>query len=176
MGAPREVLEAMLADANVLALVAGSEDVAVTPAVIEAVAKWFHDVEIIFPIPQMELDENEKRSLTSEIADELVSEFRSAIAKVNARGELADEDFEQLARNTDPLFRELSGVYADQLNAQFEENRVDAEDAQEAINDMLSMIERMHGQDGLAEFRTRSKTDSTLRAQLRRMGLDPDKI
>ena len=175
MSAPKEALSAMRDDAHVLAVLAAVEGAPITDGVIVSLAKWFHDVEIVYPIAEMAIDAETKRQFASTIATELTEHFDAAY-RASEAGTFDDEAFTTLAATVDPLWRELAGLFAKELNESFESNRVDADQTGEAIQEMLNLIERMHGEDGVSEFRMRSKTDKSLRAQLRRMGLDPDKL
>ena len=177
MGVPLELIQQMHDDTKVLATVASIPDTPITSHVIDAVARWYQDVEILYPIAEMDLDETNKRSLTEAIATEMLSQFVTALESAKASGgELDSEPFQALGAAVDPLWRELAGVHAAVLNGSFQENRIEPEDTRDAIEQMLSAIERFSGPDGVNEFRSRARSDKTLRAHLRRMGLDPDQL
>ena len=174
MGAPKHLLEDMRNDAHVLALIAATENAPVTDAVLGAVARWFDDVEVHYPIAEMAFDSKERRELIHTVSTELLDLFTQAAAEAEASGELGDERFEVLANAVDPLWRELTGVFAKELNARFEMNRVPAEHSDSYLRTMIDRLREEHGDSAANDFRTAINKDSTLRAHLRRIGIDPD--
>lgn len=175
MGAPKELLEAMRDDTHVLALVATTDEAPFTMPVIEAVARWFGDVEIRFPIADMGFTDAERREIVRTVSNELLSQFNAAISDCVA-DELGEERFATLAAAVDPLWRELTGAFATQLNERFEQNRVPADHSAEFLSMIMSKMQDDLGEDAVSEFRSALSSDANLRAQLRRMGLDPDAV
>jgi hypothetical protein len=174
MGAPIQMLKAMRDDAQVLALVAATDETPFTYAVIDAVANWFDDVEIKYPIAEMPFDENERRKLVHDVAGELLGNFVQAVEDATAEEELDEERFARLAAAVDPLWRELSGAFAVELNRRFEKNRIPAEHSNAYLRAMISRFEEEQGSDAAQEFLAAIRSDTRLRAHLRRIGIDPD--
>lgn len=175
MGAPIETLKKMRDDAHVLALIASVDDAPFTPAVLDAVADWFEDVEISYPIAEMAFEGNERRKLVHTVANELLEFFAVSVNRAESQGgELSDADFAVLAERVDPLWRELAGAFAIELNERFNDNRVPAEHSQSYLKHLVERFAEDQGEEAAAEFRDAIRNDSRLRAQLRRMGLDPD--
>ena len=175
MGAPKELLVKMRDDAHVLALVAATEEVPFTSAVIDAVAHWFDDVEIRYPIAEMDFTAAERRGIVHTVATEMLELFGRAVIKA-ASGELDDESFKNLAASVDPLWRELAGAFAPELNHRFEENRVPEEHTEAFLNGIVEKMRDDLGDEAVQEFKNALLADRNLRAHLRRMGLDPDAI
>jgi len=175
MGAPKKLLEAMRDDAHVLALVATTDEAPFTMPVIEAVARWFGDVEIRFPIADMGFSDAERRDIVRNVSNELLTNFNTAIDQC-VGDELGEELFAVLAAAVDPLWRELAGTFATQLNERFESNRVPSDRSSEFLTMIMAKMEDDLGNDAVTEFRQALSNDSNLRAQLRRMGLDPDAV
>lgn len=172
--ATKDLLIQMRDDARVLAHVAGVEDLAITKAVIGAVAGWFDDVEIMYPIPMMPFSAEERRSLVITIANELASHFDAASKLADEEGDLPASAFETLAAQVDPLWRELSGVFATELNAEFEKRRVPEQHAREYLTGMIDQVAEVEGDEARAEFIENLRSNKVLRSQLRRIGIDPD--
>lgn len=170
-----EVFKLMKDDAYALAVVSAIEEAVVTEGVFNGVARWFDDVEIVYPIAVMEIGEDEKRTLTNSIAVELTTHFNNAYNKAK-EGNFTEADFHELALKVDPLWRELTGVYAKELNDIFHNTQTGGEDPQEIISNMLDVIRSNFGEEGVNDFKNRAKTDRHFRAQLRRMGVNPDAL
>lgn len=174
MGAPIEMLKAMRDDAHILTLVAATDESPFTYAVIDAVANWFDDVEIRYPIAEMPFDEKERRKLVHDVAGEILGHFSDAVQAASTSGELDGERFAALATQVDALWRELAGAFAVELNRRFEENRVPAEHSDAYLRAMISRFEEEQGSDAAQEFLAAIRNDNRLRAHLRRIGIDPD--
>lgn len=175
MGAPKQTLEEMRNDTHVLALVSATEETPFTMPVIEAVARWFGDVEIKYPIADMGFSEAERRTIVHAVATELLEQFNAAVNHC-VGDELDDERFAALAATVDPLWRELAGALATQLNERFEERRVPEDHSTEFLEAIMAKMHDDFGDDAVSEFRRALAEDNNLRAQLRRMGVDPDKV
>ena len=143
--------------------------------VIEAVARWFGDVEIRFPIADMGFSEAEQRDIVRNVSNELLTHFQTALDQC-VGDELGEESFAALAAAVDPLWRELSGAFASKLNERFESQRVPSDNSSEFLSMIMAKMEDDLGNDAVAQFRQALSNDSNLRAQLRRMGLDPDAV
>jgi hypothetical protein len=174
MGAPIQMLKAMRDDAHILTLVAATDNSPFTYAVIDAVANWFDDVEIRYPIAEMPFDEKERRALVHAVSEELLGFFAQAAEAATATGELDDENFAVLAEKVDPLWRELAGAFAVELNQRFEKNRIPEEHSTAYLRAMVEKFEEEQGSDAAQEFLTAIRSDNRLRAHLRRIGIDPD--
>lgn len=151
-------------------------DIPVTEALLGSVAKWFGNVEINYPIAEMELDENARRSLALTVMQEMVEAVAKAVSSLESG---ADAEFvlAEVSPVLDALWRELSGLYAPVLNAAFKRDTagVNPEEVQQAVEAMLEGLAEMTGEDResvLAELRQ----DPNFRAKLRRLGVDPDSL
>lgn len=162
-------------DTYTLAVVSSIPESPITESVFNAVANWYDDVEIVYPIAVMDIDEVEKRNLTNSIATEMTKHFDDALAKA-LLGKYEQEDFEILAQQVDPLWRELTGVFAKELNEIFNSNQEGPESPKESLQRMIEMIASTYGEEGVEDFKNKAKTDKHFRAQLRRMGVNPDNI
>lgn len=171
----KDALKLMRDDAYTLAIVTAIDEAPITEHVFGAVANWFDDVEIIYPIAVMDISETEKRNLANAIATEMTKFFEVALQKAEAN-EFSKEDFELLGLEVDPLWRELTGVFAKELNDQFTASQQDDQNPIESIGKLIEMIAGTYGEEGVEDFKNKAKTDKHFRAQLRRMGLNPDNL
>lgn len=141
-----------------------------TPAVQYSLEKWFADVstDIIFPMTEMPLDDAERSSLMALAIDDMLSAIRSVKEK-----NLDDqESFAILAPILDPLWRELSGILAPNLNEAWQTIRPkDHYDLEQRI----AFIENMLG-TSRDELYNRSLVDLKLRAFISKLGLTPDEL
>lgn len=169
MGVPRRMIELMRDDVVVLATMAATNG-PITTGIVNSVEAWFSDVEVKYPIAEMPLEDEERNELLISVSKELVERFHEALSQVND-DELADEVFEKLGADVDPLWREMTGLLATNLNKRFEAQRI----AEEDIPEVTESIKEALG-DGEEEVRERLTKDAALRTHLRRIGLDPDKM
>lgn len=151
-------------------------DIRINEHLLAMVAKWFNDVEIRLPIAEMPMDEEERATLTIQVADEMLKALDEAITAL--AGE-ADEDIviAKAAEDLDPLWRELAGLQARVLNEIYQRNATPESKAQvfEAIEHMVEQLTQMTGEDE-ATIRERMRNDAGVRRLLKRMGIEPDSI
>jgi hypothetical protein len=146
-----------------------------TDSVINAIWRWFIDVELILPLPIMEFSEEERTKYALEIIEDLQKHFSILETKFSV---MNDEEQKELSRSEDAqivnsLWRELAGMYATVING---EVAVLDEDEQEAAHaHAVEMLSHSSGMDE-EEIRDRIKYDPTMRLMLRKSGLDPDRI
>lgn len=136
-----------------------------TPAVRAGVSHWFEDVEVnrVFPLPALELTDDERLTLNVTVIDEMLAAVQHAISD-----ELDDETaFKRLAPILDPLYREFYGLHAAELNALWEAHRPKDRDEREM---RIHMIESITGLDR-AELVERASQDQDLLAFISRAGL-----
>jgi|LakMenE18May11ns_1017448.scaffolds.fasta_scaffold9909433_2 hypothetical protein len=169
----KNVIKNMRDDAQILALVA-SVDAPFTISVIDAVGNWFDDVEIKYPIPDMELTEQEQRTIVRLASDELLTHFQRVYEISEKEDGLSKEHFEDLALLVDPLWREISGAFSKVLNERFNNTRIPEDMAGRYLEEMIERFKNEQGEYAASEFINAIKSDKKLRAHLRRMGVDPD--
>lgn len=151
-------------------------NITVNETLLDTVAHWFENVEIKYPIAEMPLSGEEKIELAGAVADEMTSVVEAAIAEIEGgRGE--DDVLARASAKLDSLWRELAGVYAPVLNERFKRvaGRADAEEVLASINHMVSVMAKVSGEDEDV-IRARMRKDEAIRAKLRQMGVDPDRI
>jgi hypothetical protein len=136
-----------------------------TASVRGSLASWFRDLdaELVFPLPEMPMTAEERRSMTGLV----VREMLAAVTEVASRG-LGDEDsFEALAPVVDPLWKEIIGLSAPLLNEVWRSNLPeDDEDREERIR----VLETMTGL-GREELVRGAVSDRRLRGLISRLGL-----
>jgi hypothetical protein len=151
-------------------------DIRINEHLLAMVAKWFNDVEISLPIAEMPMDEEERTTLTLQVADDMLKALDEAIGALGAE---ADEDIviAKAAEDLDPLWRELAGLQARVLNEIYQRNATPESKAQvfEAIENMVEQLTQMTGEDE-ATIRERMRNDAGVRRLLKRMGIEPDSI
>jgi hypothetical protein len=148
--------------------------ITITPTLIDIVGSWFSNVEIIFPIPEMPIDAAERDALAKTVTTEMAEAFADAIVKLEGGAEFEDT-LEVLAPKVDGLWRELAGLYASEMNEHFADRTeaVDVDAIRERITSMLEHAEEF----GIDPADLRAELlDDQARAQLRKMGIDPDSL
>jgi hypothetical protein len=171
MSMPIEKLIEVREDTHVLAVIAAS-DAALTNAVLSGVARWFLDVEIRYPIAEMPMEDAERKSLLRTVTKELFDLFDRACSS----GEINEETFASLASAVDPLWREITGLLAKEFNENFENERIPAERVAEYLRDLIDRIREEMGDGGVDDFIRQVRNDPMTRAQMRRIGVDPDQL
>lgn len=168
------VITKVKADTKVFEVVVKS-GVPMTEAVLNAVWRWYIDVELYLPLPEMPMADQERLTL----AQEILSEMEDILTVVeNKFDTFTEEEMENLANLPESqalnnLWRELAGVYAYLIN---EGVPTLSEEEQAAAHEHA--VEMLHDSSGMdeSEIRDRIRHDPTMRLMLRRSGLDPDKI
>jgi hypothetical protein len=170
---PKHVFESMRDDALVLATMAATRG-PITPSIIKGLESWFGDVEVKYPIAEMAFGVDERDALLADVAEELANAFAEMVSKAS-EGDVEDDAFAALAVTVDPLWREITGLLAPELNRRFENTRVPSEHLQEVAEIIKYQISDNDdvNDPSVAE---RLKNDVTLRTHLRRIGLDPDSL
>jgi len=136
-----------------------------TAPVKGGLAEWFRDVEIdmVFPLPEMPLSDEERSSLTSAI----VSEMLAATQRYVDEGIDDAVAFDRLAPILDPLWRELFALSTTEMNAAWRSSLPSsAEEKRERIFALESVT-------GLAreDIRREASTDRDLLAVVTRFGV-----
>jgi hypothetical protein len=151
-------------------------NVTVNETLLDTVGHWFENVEIKYPIAEMPLSGEEKVKLAGAVAGEMTAIVEAAISEIEAGG-VEDDVLRRTSEKLDTLWRELAGVYAPVLNERFKRvaDRADADEVLASINRMVSVMAKMSGEDEDI-IRERMRTDEAIRAKLRQMGVDPDRI
>lgn len=146
----------------------------VTDAVMHGLWQWFLDVELMLPLPVMDLNERERTRYASEI----LAEIDRILALMEAsplppQNPTEAAIYADRAGDVDKLWRELAGVYAPIVNRSVmvltdEQREYAHERVIPAICDSSGIDED--------EARERVRHDPSLRLMLRRSGIDPDRI
>lgn len=140
------------------------------------VKRWFSDVEIVYPIAEMPMADDEKTELATTILGEMTELARNAIAALEAGAD--EEDVEKaFATSADAGWRELAGVFSELLNEQFRETAAEV-DPEEFIQGFRAYLEAVAEATGLSieEARSQALKSPSFRTQLRDLGIDPDSI
>jgi hypothetical protein len=152
-----------------------SAGLAVNDSVLKGIWRWFSDVELMVPLPVMELTEAERSTLAWDIVaemDELFAELESsaACAAGDALPVLAGTEH---GRRVNLLWKELAGCYPLLINAEIPvlPPRVRAVLEGRIVHSLAEQY-----QVDEAEVRRRLRTDEMLRMTIRMAGLDPDRI
>lgn len=148
-------------------------DVDMTFPVLSGVGRWFPDVPVRIPAPEMELAVDERRSLAIQILEEMADVFDEAMVLMSDGKSVSTE---QLSQSLNPLWRELTGVFAPVLNMELAPA---VEAAAEAQAERLDMVFRVIGSmTGLDEdeIREQAKSSERLRSLLVKFGIDPDAL
>lgn len=151
-------------------------DIAVNETVIDIIARWYQNVEIRYPIAEMNLADEERRNLADMASSEMTDTMDQAISELENGG---DEEavLEKYSPKLDALWREIAGMFAGVLNKAYLENTrgIDADEAKAYIQDMVQMMAKMSGDDE-ESVKARMRRDAQIRTKLRQMGIDPDTI
>ena len=140
------------------------------------VAKWFGDVEIALPIAEMPMTEEERSTLSIQVAEDMIAALDKAIAVVANGGDEAGE-LRKVAAILDPLWRELAGLQARVLNEihQRHSDRPTREEVLEAIENMVQQLMQTTGEDE-ETTRNRMRKDAGVIRLLKQLGIDPEII
>ena len=151
-------------------------NITVNETVLDTVAHWFENVEIKYPIAEMPLSSEEQIELAGTVAGEMAAIVESAIGEIEG-GTNEDDVLVRASAKLDALWRELAGVYAPVLNERFTRvaSRADGKEVLASINRMVAMMAKVNGEDEEV-IRERMRSDEAIRAKLRQMGVDPDKL
>jgi hypothetical protein len=144
--------------------------------VLKGLWRWFQDVELLVPLPVMDLADAERQSLGSQILVEMDQIFASL--EIQFEKATSEKEREALAVGPDGiavnnLWREFAGVYATLIN---DEVTVLPDKFRKQMQaNMIDQLSERYDQDPDV-IRYRLKNDTQLRMMLRMAGLDPDQI
>lgn len=151
-------------------------DLELTSGIINSIWKWFQDVEILVPLPIMEISEEERISLTKDILIEMDDQFmilEQKVAEAIGVGQDFDGPDSPEGRKVDALWKELAGCYASYINAE-------VPDLPEGIQRLVAetIVKEIADKYDLSEDDAVDKilSDSKLRMMLRMSGIDPDSL
>lgn len=148
----------------------------VNETIIGTIARWYQNVEIRYPIAEMQLEDAERQTLATAASSEMTEAMDMAISELE-KGADAEEVLDKYSPKLDALWREIAGIFAGLLNEAYLENTngIDADEARAYIQEMVQMMAKMSGDDEDA-VRARMRKDAQIRTKLRQMGIDPDTI
>jgi hypothetical protein len=151
-------------------------DIPMTESLMGTIAKWFGNVEIGYPIAEMELTSAERRTFAITALTEMCDVTARAVVKLEADND-EEEVLEDISPKLDALWRELTGLFASVLNEAFQRSieNVDPEEVREALESAITTLAEVVGEDE-EDVREMMKSDESFRAKVRRMGIDPDSI
>jgi hypothetical protein len=143
---------------------------------LDIVERWFQNVEIKYPIAEMPLSADERAELAEQIVDEMLQHTQNGINALEQGGD-PEMVFDKLASELDALWRELTGVYAEILNKGYraQVGEIEPEKLREHLLDFIEQISEQTGKNE-AEVYEYIRHNEHIRAQLRRLGIDPDTI
>lgn len=141
-----------------------------TASVRGSLASWFHDVdvELVFPLAEMPMTDEERRSLTGLV----VGEMLAAVTQVAERGLGDAEAFAELAPILDPLWREFTGLSAAILNEVW---RAGLPEDDEDREQRIRAIEAMTGLDRESLLRE-AASDRRMLGLISRFGLTTEDL
>lgn len=147
-----------------------------TDKVITGVWRWFQDVEVNVPLPIMPMDDDERASIATAIAEEMDTILAELEAVCAGKSDSEQSDVTEnhaLVAPLNNLWKELAGCYADLIN-----DEVPILPA--ALRAMIveSILEELAEKNDCdeAEIRRRVRTDQSLRMMLRMNGINPDEL
>lgn len=174
---PAGALKESLEDIKVFAFTAlHSAEVALTQSVIGGIEKWFSNVEVVYPIMEVDFDAAEKAKLIQDVTDEMI-ELLSATYLHRVTNVLTQKDYDAFCVKLDSLWRELTGCIASELNELFKSRAVPAESVEDATRMIKEVMSQAAGSEEEAEaFLKEAKADPFTRTNLRRIGINPDSL
>lgn len=151
--------------------------VPVSNRVLDGVWKWYLDVDLPLPLPDMQVPAQERAPLAHTILSEMVSELGKLDSRLAAMSpsEYEDVDISAVpeAAVVNGLWRELASLYAGQINSmvpslppEFYDTAVRAFRA--GLCDQLELTPE--------ELRKLVRSDAAMRLMLRRGGINPSDI
>lgn len=155
-------------------------DVDMTFPVLAGIGRWFPDVPLTLPLAVMDLGGDERRNLGIAVLEEMADVFDGALVRLSSGESVSTEELSEVLN---PLWRELTGVFAPVLNEQFSVSG-DAEAGgsfrdlpeDERVEAAFRVIGALTGLDEDA-IRVQAKSSPRLRLLLTRLfGVDPDEL
>lgn len=172
-GLPIKSAESVRDDAVAMGVLAAAR-VTITPSVIRGLEQWFGDVEVLYPIPVMDLTSDEKYDLLHTVCCEIAQHFNELLS--NCNGDVIDDEaLSLIAGKVDPLWREVTGILSTELNERFESQRV-PDDNKDQVIQMIKYSVSESGDLDDPSVNHKLKSDPEIRTHLRRLGIDPDII
>jgi hypothetical protein len=136
-----------------------------TEAARAGITHWFEDVEVskIFPLPALELTDEERSTLIKTVIDEMLA------AVTDCSDESLDDKkaFECLGPVLDPLYKEFHSLHAALYNELWEAHRPKSHDEREM---RIHLLETLTGLDR-GELLERAPGDQDLLAMISRAGI-----
>jgi len=143
---------------------------------INGVWRHFTDVEILVPLATMELHPDERKTLASNILEEMdntMAEIRGEYAKAETSEEIDRIHNGPLGQKVDSLWKELAGCYAEIINEEIPQlpDHVKKIVAESLVAELANRFDTTE-----EEIVDRIQHDSALRMMFRRTGIDPDEV
>lgn len=147
-------------------------DTGTTPTfpVLNAVWRWFLDVEFALPIPVLDMPEASRETITRDVVAEMGDIFADFDAKASSNPDF-DPNSDPTVHTLNALWRELAGLYAPLLNDSVE--TIPDEVLQAIYPHAIAQMAHMNDLN-IEDAVNRVQNDPVLRMMMRRSGLDPD--
>jgi hypothetical protein len=141
-----------------------------TASVRGSLAGWFHDVDVdlVFPLAEMPLADEERSSLTGTV----IVEMLDAVTKVAGLGLSDAEAFERLAPVLDPIWKEFVGLSAGILNEVWRESLPSNDEERQQRIHALEMMTGLSREDIASNI----ITDRRLRGLVSRFGITAEDL
>jgi hypothetical protein len=141
-----------------------------TASVRGSLACWFHDVdaELVFPLAEMPLADDERAALTGTV----IVEMLDSVTEVSGLGLSEVEAFERLAPVLDPLWKEFVGLSAGILNEVWRSS-LPSDDAER--QQRIHALETMTGLSR-EDIASTMVSDRRLRGLVSRFGITADDL
>lgn len=140
-------------------------------SVLNAIWRWFIDVEIVLPIAEMEFTDESRNAFARDIVTDMADTFARLEAVVDADPEAIADDHPEVDE-VNGLWRELAALYAPMINASV---TVIPEDMQAVVYPNTAKMIASSAGISIEDAIERLKTDPIARMSLRRSGIDPDR-
>lgn len=141
-----------------------------TASVRGSLAGWFRDVdaELVFPLPEMPLEDDERTALTGTV----ICEMLDAVTEVSGLGLSDAQAFERLAPVLDPLWKEFVGLSAGILNEVWRASLPSDDE------ERMQRVEALEAMTGLAreDIARELVSDRRLRGLVSRFGITADDL
>ena len=111
-------------------------------SIFSILSEMYGDVEITVPITSLTLSEEEKFNLTTTILEEMAIHFQNSIDEIVSGGNFGKKEHHTLALKVDPLWRELTSIYSEFINEEFNEQRPKS---QEELVERIQVLEEITG-------------------------------
>ena len=146
-------------------------------SVFDDVWQWFDAVELVTPLPVLEMSDEERSRVSASILEDMVEvleRIEERVAKNDHRDHWIALSEGVDAGSLERLWREVAGAHAHFVNETCQP--VDADDYVDERDNVVEFLMEEWELEDMDQVREGLRADTTMRMFVRRCGLDPDRV